>query len=357
VKLTARQLAEHLKGELLGDGAAEVDSVHAATHARPGSVTFAEDAKRLEQAITSGASAVITFAAARNEQSFGAARLQGRALICVANPRVAFAQTLNLFFPPHAYTPGVHPTAVVGLGVQLGADAHIGPYVVIGNNVKIGARTALEAGVCVGEGTTIGDDCVIYPRVTIYPRVVLGNRVIVHAGAVIGSDGFGYVTEKGTHVKIPQVGNVIIGDHVEIGANTTVDRATLGSTVIKRGTKIDNLVQIAHNDTVGEHCLIAGQVGIAGSATLGDYVMMGGQSGVVDHVTVGDQTAVGGQAMVIGDLPRSSVVSGSPAQPHRSWLRQLAALRRLPEIIKLLTQKGLLAPAPDEEKKRSVQQQ
>jgi UDP-3-O-[3-hydroxymyristoyl] glucosamine N-acyltransferase len=158
-------------------------------------------------------------------------------------------------------------------------------------------------------------------------------------------------------VKIPQVGNVIIGDHVEIGANTTVDRATLGSTVIKRGTKIDNLVQIAHNDTVGEHCLIAGQVGIAGSATLGDYVMMGGQSGVVDHVTVGDQTAVGGQAMVIGDLPRSSVVSGSPAQPHRSWLRQLAALRRLPEIIKLLTQKGLLAPAPDEEKKRSVQQQ
>jgi UDP-3-O-[3-hydroxymyristoyl] glucosamine N-acyltransferase len=234
---------------------------------------------------------------------------------------------------------------VIGGGVQLGDLVHVGAYAVVKAGARIGARSAVDSGVTVGEGAVIGEDCVIHPRVTLYPGVVIGNRVSIHAGAVIGSDGFGYVTDAGQHLKIPQVGNVVIEDDVEIGANTTIDRATLGSTVIKRGAKIDNLVQIAHNNTIGEHCLIAAQAGLAGSVTLGKYVMLGGQVGIADHKKIGDQVMIGAQGGVIGDIPAKSVVWGTPTQPNREWLRQLAALRRLPEIIKNLAAQGLLGPA------------
>lgn len=354
MSITAQQLAAHLKGDLRGDGSAEITGVASVADARACTVTFAETPKHFATALKSEASVVIVFADVLNakrlaEAGLVASDLQGKTLICVKNPRAAFAHTLELFFPYPIRKPGVHPTTVVGRGVQLGANVYLGPYVVVGDDVRIGAHTVIEAGVTIGEGTIVGGNCLVYPRVTIYPRVVLGNRVIVHAGTVIGSDGFGYVPDNGKHLKIPQIGNVIIEDDVEIGANTTIDRAALGSTVVKKGTKIDNLVQVAHNNTIGEHCLIAAQTGLAGSVTLGNYVVLAGQVGVKDHVAIGDQSIVGGQAAIIGDLPPKAVVWGTPAQPHREWLRQLAALKRLPEIIKTLTQKGMLKP-PHEKK-------
>ncbi|MGH8579936.1 MAG: UDP-3-O-(3-hydroxymyristoyl)glucosamine N-acyltransferase [Gammaproteobacteria bacterium] len=338
MKISAAQLAAQLKGELRGDGNVEIASVAPASAAGVGAVTFAETAKHVEQALASKASVIVTFDKADSQAS----ELKGKTLIFVKNPRVAFARTLALFHPPPKFEAGVHPSAIVAKSAQLAADAHVGAYAVVKDDVRVGARSAIDAGAVVGEGVVIGPDCVIYPRVTIYPRVVLGNRVIIHAGAVIGSDGFGYVTEAGQHLKIPQVGNVVIEDDVEIGANTTIDRATLGSTVVKRGTKIDNLVQIAHNNTIGEHCLIVAQTGLAGSVTLGKYVMLGGQVGIADHNTIGDQVMIGAQGGVIRDISAKSVVWGTPTQPNREWLRQLAALRRLPEIIKVLTEKGIL---------------
>jgi UDP-3-O-[3-hydroxymyristoyl] glucosamine N-acyltransferase len=338
VKISAKELAVKLGGELIGNASVEVSSVSAALSAGVGAVTFAESPKHLKDAVSSGASAII----AGNGMKGQAIRLENRALIFVKNPRVAFAQTLALFHPPAQFEAGVHSTAVIGKNVQLGSAVHVGACAVVKDGGRIGDRTVIDAGSVIGDGTVIGEDCVIHARVTIYPRVIIGNRVIVHAGTVIGSDGFGYVTDAGQHLKIPQVGNVVIEDDVEIGANTTIDRATLGSTIVKRGTKIDNLVQIAHNNVIGEHCLLAAQVGLAGSVTLGKYVALGGQVGVGDHITIGDQTMIGGQGGVIGDVPPKQILWGTPTQPNREWLRQLAALKRLPEIIKVLSDKGIL---------------
>lgn len=327
-----------LGGELRGDGSVEISSVAPASVAGVGAVTFAESPKHLTEALASQASVIIAASAA----SLRAVDLKNRALILVKDPRIAFARALALFHPPAKFEAGVHATAVFGKTVQLGAGAHVGAHVVLKDNVRIGARTVIDAGSVIGEDVTIGDDCLVHPRVTIYPRVVIGNRVIIHAGAVIGSDGFGYVTDAGRHLKIPQVGNVVIEDEVEVGANTTIDRAMLGSTLVKRGTKIDNLVQIAHNDVIGENCLLAAQVGLAGSVTLGKFVALGGQVGVGDHITIGDETMIGGQGGVIGNIPPKQILWGTPTQPNREWLRQLAALKRLPEIIKELTEKGIL---------------
>jgi UDP-3-O-[3-hydroxymyristoyl] glucosamine N-acyltransferase len=342
VRISAKELALKLGGELRGNGDLEISGVAPTATAGAGAVTFAESPKHLEQALASQASAIIAGSGANLQ----AAELANRALILVKNPRVAFARALALFHPPPKFEAGAHPSAVVGKNAQLGAGAHVGACAVVKDGARIGARSVIDAGAVVGEGAVIGDDCVIHPRVTIYPRVVIGNRVIIHAGAVIGSDGFGYVTDAGQHLKIPQVGNVVIEDDVEIGANTTIDRATLGSTLVKRGSKIDNLVQIAHNNVIGEHCLLAAQVGLAGSVTLGRYVALGGQVGVADHITIGDQTMIGAQGGVIGDVAPKQILWGTPTQPNREWLRQLASLKRLPEIIKVLTEKGILDSSP-----------
>ncbi len=342
VKISAKELASQLGGELRGDETVEISGVAPASAAGVGSVTFAESPKHLQQALESQASAIMAGSAAKLPTT----DLRNRALILVKKPRVAFARALALFHPPAKFAAGAHPSAVIGKSVQLGAGVHVGACAVVKDGARIGARTVIDAGAVIGEGAVIGDDCVLHPRVTIYPRVVIGNRVIIHAGAVMGSDGFGYVTDAGQHLKIPQVGNVIIGDDVEIGANATIDCATLGSTLVKRGTKIDNLVQIAHNNLIGEHCLLAAQVGLAGSVTLGKYVALGGQVGVGDHITIGDQTMIGGQGGVIGDVPPKQVLWGTPTQPNREWLRQLAALKRLPEIIRVLSDKGILDSTP-----------
>ena len=323
MRISARRLAEELGGELHGNGDVEVLGVAPASEAGEGSVTFADAPAHLEQALASRASVVLAgLDAPRGLPT-------GKTLIRVKQPRAAFAKAVALFHPPEVPPPGIHPTAIVASSVTIGAGVHVGAYAVIKDGATIGARSVIDAGVVVGAGAAVGEECVLHPRVVLYPRVVLGHRVIVHAGSVIGSDGFGYVQEAGRHVKVPQVGTVVVGDDVEIGANTTIDRATLGTTRIGRGTKIDNLVQVAHNNVVGEHCILAAQVGLAGSVTLGRYVLLGGQVGVGDHVTVGEKSMVGGQGGVIGDVPAGSVLWGTPAQPRREYLRQMAALKRL----------------------------
>jgi UDP-3-O-[3-hydroxymyristoyl] glucosamine N-acyltransferase len=214
------------------------------------------------------------------------------------------------------------------------ATAHIGPHCVVGERVKIGARAVLQAGVSVGDDSKLGDDVNLFPNVTVYPQTEIGRRVRIHAGTVVGSDGFGYVQDGGVHRKVPQIGNVIIGDDVEIGANVTIDRGALGPTVIGKGTKIDNLVQIAHNVEIGEGALIISQVGISGSCKFGKYVILAGQAGFAGHLKIGDRVTVSAQSGVMTDIPDGEKWLGTPAQPDKQAKRQMIAIQRLPELLK-----------------------
>jgi UDP-3-O-[3-hydroxymyristoyl] glucosamine N-acyltransferase len=322
---TAAEIARLLDGEVVGDGTVTLRSFAAADHAQPGDLTFAENAEFLARAEQSAASAILVGKDAAASK---------KVLIRVANPRAAFARVLPLFFPEPVYAPGIHPTAVVAASAKIDPSAHLGPYCVIGERVTIGARTVLQGGNHVGTDSALGADNNLFPNVTLYPRTQVGARVRIHAGAVIGSDGFGYVFDAGAHRKVPQVGNVVIGDDVEIGANVTIDRGALGSTVIGRGAKIDNLVQIAHNVVVGEHCILVAQVGIAGSTKLGNYVVLGGQVGLAGHIQIGSQATVAAQSGVMHNIPAGEKWFGTPAQPDKQTKRQLLALQRLPELLR-----------------------
>ncbi|MDA8423674.1 MAG: UDP-3-O-(3-hydroxymyristoyl)glucosamine N-acyltransferase [Nitrospiraceae bacterium] len=255
-------------------------------------------------------------------------------LVRVKNPRLAFARVLEIFYVKPYCSSGISDKTVIGRDVVLGSDLSLHPCAVVADGAKIGDRVTLYPGVYVGSGSIIGDDSVIYPNVSIGERVTIGQRVIIHAGTEIGSDGFGFVTEGGRHHKIPQVGGVIIEDDVEIGGNCSIDRATLGNTIIKKGTKLDNQVHVAHNVTIGEHCLVAGQAGIAGSSTLGNYVVFGGQAGVADHTTVGDRVMAGGKAVITKDVEAGQIIAGFNAMPLRTWLKVQAILPKLPELKK-----------------------
>ena len=250
------------------------------------------------------------------------------------NPRIAFAKALAVFFPEPKFTAGIHPSAVVAASAQVDPTAHIGPHCVVGERVKIGANVVLQSGNNIGADSVLGEETNLFPNVTLYPRTQIGKRVRIHAGTVIGSDGFGYVLDGAIHRKVPQIGNVVIGDDVEIGANVTVDRGALGSTVIGKGTKIDNLVQIAHNVQIGEHCIIIAQVGIAGSTKLGQYVILAGQAGLGGHLKIGNQVTVGAQSGVMSDIPDGGKWLGAPAQPDKEFKRQVIALRHLPDLLK-----------------------
>jgi UDP-3-O-[3-hydroxymyristoyl] glucosamine N-acyltransferase len=252
----------------------------------------------------------------------------------VANARVAFAKAMALFFPERTFVAGVHPTAVVAPGSQIDSTAHIGPHCVIGDRVRIGVRTVLQGGNFIGDDSRLGDDVNLFPNVVVYPRAEIGRRVRIHANTVIGSDGFGYVQDGGLHRKVPQIGNVVIGDDVEIGAGVTIDRGALGSTVIGKGTKIDNLVQIAHNVEIGEGCLLVSQAGIAGSTKLGNYVVLAGQVGIAGHLKIGNQVIVAARAGVMNDIPDGEKWLGTPAQPDKEMKRQFIALRHLPDLLK-----------------------
>jgi UDP-3-O-[3-hydroxymyristoyl] glucosamine N-acyltransferase len=254
--------------------------------------------------------------------------------LVVDDADLALAKVLEVFAPPvQQVSPGIDPSARVDPTSQIGAEARIGPFVVIGAGVRIGRAVSIHGGVNIGDHTTIGDDSVIFPNAVIRQRISIGSRVIIHAGAVIGTDGFGYRWDGTRHAKIPQIGTVIIEDDVEIGSCACIDRAKMGATRIGRGTKIDNLVQIAHNSVVGPHSILAGQAGLAGSVVLGAGVVIGGQVAVADHLRIGDGAMVAGRSGVATDIDAKQIVSGMPALPHRQTLREQGALRKLPDLI------------------------
>jgi UDP-3-O-[3-hydroxymyristoyl] glucosamine N-acyltransferase len=326
---TAAEIAKHLEGEVVGDSHAVLNSFATVDRAQAGDLTFAETEDFFARAEQSAATAIIA------DKRFSSSK---KIVIRVPNARVAFAKALALFFPEPKFPAGIHPTAVVASSAKIDPTAHVGPHCAVGERVQIGARSVLQSGNSVGDDSKLAEDVNLFPNVTIYPRTEIGHRVRIHAGTVIGSDGYGYVLDGGVHRKVPQIGNVIIGDDVEIGANVTVDRGALGATVIGKGTKIDNLVQIAHNVQIGEHCLIIAQVGIAGSAKLGNYVVLAGQAGIGGHLKIGDQATVGAQSGVMTDIPDKTTWLGSPAQPDREMKRMFIAIQRLPDLLKRIAE-------------------
>lgn len=310
---------------MVGDSAAVLNHFATIESARPGDLTFAENDEFFVRAEQSAATAIIC------DRRFSSAK---KTLIQVPNARVASAKALALFFPEKDFPAGVHPTAVIAASAKIDSSAHVGPHCVIGERVNIGARAILQAGSVVDDDCALAEEVNLFPNVTLYPRTQIGKRVRIHANSVIGSDGFGYVQDGPVHRKIPQIGNVVIGDDVEIGAGVTIDRGALGSTVVGRGTKIDNLVQIAHNVQVGEGCLLVAQVGIAGSSKLGNYVVLAGQVGVAGHLKIGNQVIVGAKSGVMHDIPDGEKWMWIPAQPDRDIKRQVLALQRLPELLR-----------------------
>jgi UDP-3-O-[3-hydroxymyristoyl] glucosamine N-acyltransferase len=256
------------------------------------------------------------------------------AVLLVEDAELSLAKVLAMFAPPVPRPPvGKHHTAFVAPSASIGEGAHIGPNVFVGDDARVGRNCVLHAGAYVGADVNIGDDCEFFPNVVVRERVTIGNRVIIHANAAIGTDGFGYRWDGKQHVKVPQIGTVIIEDDVEIGSCACIDRAKFAVTRIGRGTKIDNLVQVAHNVVLGPHCIVAGQAGVAGSAKLGAGVVLGGQSAVRDHITMGDGSMLAACSGVMDDVEPKSIISGLPALPHRQSLREQAALRKLPELV------------------------
>lgn len=262
------------------------------------------------------------------------ADISGFNLLRSGNPRLAFARALAVFHPATRHEPGAHPAAFVHPDAQVHSEASIGACAVVEQGARIGAHTVLRPGAFAGANAVIGARCILHPGCKVLQDCVLGDRVILHSGAVIGADGFGYVFHQGEHVKVPQAGRVIIGDDVEIGACSTVDRATLGDTVIGPGTKIDNQVQVGHNCRIGRGVIICGAAGISGSCTIGDYAVLAGMAGVSDHITIGARAVIGGKAGVTRDVPEGKFYSGMPAQPHRDAMRQAGALQKLPDTIR-----------------------
>jgi UDP-3-O-[3-hydroxymyristoyl] glucosamine N-acyltransferase len=338
MSFTAQDIAQRLGGQVVGDGATRLTGFAQAGSAQAGDLTFAENAEYFAAAERSAAAAILV------SGDFTSAI---KTLILVPNARVAFARVLPLFFPESAPPAGIHPTAVIAASARVAASAHIGPHCVVGEGVVVGERCVLTGGNHLGESVRLGDDTRLFPNVVLYAGTQVGHRVRIHSSTVIGADGFGYVLHEGQHVKIPQVGNVVIHDDVEIGACVCIDRAALDSTVIGRGTKIDNLVQIAHNLVVGEHCLILGQVGMAGSTRLGNYVTVASQAGIAGHLKIGDHAIVMAKAGVMTNVPAGEHWLGAPASPDRQMKRQFIALQQLPELIKRVRELERRLPPAD----------
>lgn len=321
---SVKEIAQILGGEVLGDPEIKINGFASADSAREGNVTFAENEKFFEQAQQSGASAIVVDKEFKSEK---------KTLIRVKNARVAFARLLQLFYPEPEYKGGVHPTAIVAPTAKVDPTAYIGPYCVICDNVEIGAKVVLLAHIYVGQSSQIGEETRIFPNVTIYHGSRIGKRVRIHSGTVIGADGFGYVFDSGRHLKVMQIGNVIIEDDVELGANVTVDRGALGPTIVGRGTKVDNLVQIAHNVVIGENCLLVAQVGIAGSTKIGNNVTLAGQVGIAGHLTVGDGAVLAAKSGLMHNVPPGEKWMGIPAQPDKQMKRIFISMQRLPELL------------------------
>ncbi|HPW55997.1 MAG: UDP-3-O-(3-hydroxymyristoyl)glucosamine N-acyltransferase [Thermoanaerobaculaceae bacterium] len=334
LSVTLGELASLLGGVVVGDAQLAVRGVRPLGDADAEHLSFYHNRRYLQAARESRAGALLV--AAPEE-------FPGRTLLVVTEPYAALAEVLRLFHPVDRPATGIHPSAVVAGSAQVGTQVAIGPYAVVGERAVIGPGAIVSAGCYVGDDATVGADTWLHPHVVIEPRCRVGARCVLHAGVVIGSDGFGFATVKGEHRKVPQVGIVVVEDDVELGANVCVDRATLGETRIGRGTKVDNLVQIAHNVQVGEGCVLVAQSGISGSTELGHHVVMAGQSGAVGHIHLAERTVVTAKTGVTEDTAPGSMVSGFPSRPHREWLKAMAHLfqiddlkRRIAELEKAL---------------------
>jgi UDP-3-O-[3-hydroxymyristoyl] glucosamine N-acyltransferase len=324
VGVTVRQLAEMVQGEVCGDGNLIIERARPLDEASTGDITFIQDTRQALKLARCKASAFV----APPDVNTG-----NVPAIKVADPLAAFIIIVRHMQGHAEHAPsGIDTRAVLHATVKVGDAPSIHEFVSIGEGTTIGARCRIHAGVVIGAHCQIGDDVTLFPRVVLYDGTVLGQRCIIHAGAVIGADGFGYRFHEGRHVKVPQLGHVEIGDDVEIGANSTVDRGTFGATRIGAGTKIDNLVQVAHNCQIGRHNLLVAQVGIGGSSSTGDYVILAGQVGVVEHIHIGERTIVGAKAGVIKSIDPGSRLWGIPAIPEREQKLAMKALQRLPEL-------------------------
>ena len=339
--LTAAAIAEAVSGELVGDPSVVVSGVAALDRATRHDLSFLAAAKYAPLFATSRAGVVLIL------PELARAPGEAPARIVVERPQEALLTLLPRFHRGATARPGVHPTAVLGAGVRLGASVSVGPYAVIGDGVELGEGSVVGPHCVLGDGVTIGQRCHLIASVTAYSGSRIGDRVTIHAGARIGSDGFGYVQRDGEHLKIPHVGRCIVEDDVEIGANTTIDRGSIDDTVIGPGTKIDNLVQIGHNVRIGRLCLIMGQAGIAGSVRVEDGCMILGQVGISGHHTIGKGARLAAQAGVFGDIPAGETWSGYPARPHKEALRAQAALFKLPSLLRRIER--LLDTKPESE--------
>ncbi len=321
---TLKEIAALINGEVVGDDSVVITGVSGIKEARPGDITFLANPKYIPFIETTQASAIITSRDIKDAS---------KPIIRLADPSLGFEKVVLFFSKVEVKHPkGIHPTVILGKGACLGKNAAIGPYVIIEDNVLVGDNTIIYGGCYIGHSAQIGSDTLIYANVTIRESVTIGNRVVVHSGTVIGSDGFGFASINGKHLRIPQIGTVVIEDDVDIGSNVTIDRARFNKTIIGKGTKIDNLVQIAHNVVIGENSIIVAQVGISGSTNIGKGVTLAGQSGVAGHLTVGDGVIVAARAGVIKSVPANTIVSGFPAKPHETAKRVNACVQNLPKL-------------------------
>jgi UDP-3-O-[3-hydroxymyristoyl] glucosamine N-acyltransferase len=345
--LKLKDIAARLECQLEGDGGIEIRRVAGVERAEPGDLTFFANRKYASALKATKASAVILGERDASDAAPGIARLRA------ADPYLAFARAIEIFAPAQHAAAGIHRLADVGAGASIASDASIAAFVSVGDGARIGARTIVYPHVTIGAGAIVGDDCVIHARVSIRERVVIGSRVVIQDGAVIGSDGFGFAHRAdGTHHKIPQLGGVVIEDDVEIGANAAIDRPAVGETRIGAGTKIDNLVQIAHGVTIGRDVLLAAQVGIAGSTSVEDRVTLAGQVGVAGHLTVGKGVVATAQSGIPNSVEAGSFISGYPAIDNRDWLKASAIFRKLPELKKTLAELQNRLDALEEKSKR-----
>jgi len=322
--LSVEELARLLNCPFEGDGKTEIRGVSNLEKAKEGDLVFLSHRKYLSLLERSKASAAIIPAEEQYDRI---------PVIKSENPHISFVKVVEIFYKPYRPEPGIHPSALVSPSAKIGKDVSIGPFAFIGDEAEIGVKTVIFPFVAIYPWVKIGKETVIHSHVSIREEVKIGNRVIIHNGAVIGSDGFGYLQDKDrSHIKIPQVGTVIIEDDVEVGANTAIDRAALGETIIKKGTKIDNLVQVGHNVEIGPHSILAGQVGISGSTKIGKNVIMGGQVAVADHVNIGDNVMVAGRTGIAKDVPSNSFIAGSPHLDIKEWRKSAMMLPKLYDL-------------------------
>ena len=323
--MNLEDIAKKINGTVIGDASLEITDVRSIETAEEGHITFAAEKRFFDKLKQSNASAVLVD---------GEKELDMSQVVC-PRPMLAFARLLDHFHPQRRPKPGIHPTVILGENVILGKRVTLSPLVFIGDNVRIGDDVVVYPGVVIEDNCVLGNHTVIHSNVTLCSDSIIGNHVVLHAGVVVGADGFGYtMDEKERHVKINQIGNVVIKDNVEVGANSCIDRAAMGTTLVKEGTKIDNLVQIAHNCTIGEHSILVAQVGIAGSSKLGHHVVLAGQAGISDHVVVGDQVTLAAKTGALRDLDSNSAYGGFPAIPFNAWKRSVTVLPKLPDLVR-----------------------